>query len=62
MTQTIDLNERNAPVIYLYETKKKKVHVVNVEDIVASSNPDYADKIFVSSVNQVIRAIVLVRD
>ena len=62
MTQTVDLNVRNAPVIYLYETKKKKVHVVSAEDIVASSDPDYADRVFVSSVNQVIHAIVLVRD
>ena len=62
LTQTVELNVRNAPYIYLYARKKHTVSMASAEDIIAASNADFADDIFVDVQNQNIKAVVIVRD
>ena len=62
LTQTVELNVRNAPYIYLYARKKHTVSMASAEDIIAASDADFADDIFVDVQNQNIKAVVIVRD
>lgn len=62
LSRTVDLNVRNAPILYLFDMDTRQVSVITIDDIVTSPYEVYADKMFYDVINSSIKAVVLVRE
>ena len=56
-TETVDINARNTPYIYQYDTTTKEVSVISIYDITAGLD----EEMFVYEESNSIKAVVVVK-